>query len=285
MNNSITIVECPRDAMQGWHRMIGTDEKVAYINQLLKVGFHTLDCVSFVSPKAIPQMADSAEVLAKIDWEHSKTRLLAIVANLKGAQAAVAFPQVAYLGFPFSISETFQQLNTNSSVSESWNRLKEMNALCNLHGKQLVVYISMGFGNPYGDLYDEEVIAEWLTKMEREGIRIVSLADTVGLASPEMVNRITQATISAFPGLEIGVHLHSLAEGFSEKLDAALLAGCHRFDGAINGIGGCPMAQNTLVGNMDTLRMIDFFEKKGLTTGINRQELDKAVQMARQIFE
>jgi hydroxymethylglutaryl-CoA lyase len=285
MIKNITIVECPRDAMQGWHRMIGTDEKVTYLNQLLKVGFHTLDCVSFVSPKAIPQMADSAEVLAKIDWKSSKTRLLAIVANLKGAQMAVGFNQITYLGFPFSISETFQKLNTNSSVTESWNRVKEINTLCKINGKQLVVYISMGFGNPYGDPYDEGVIAEWVAKMQQEGIRIVSLADTVGLASPEMVNRITKATINAFPDMEIGVHLHSAEEGFEGKIDAAFLGGCKRFDGAIKGIGGCPMAQNSLVGNMDTCRMIDYFEQKGMTTGLDMEALQKAVQMAEQIFE
>ena len=271
--------------MQGWHRMIETDEKVAYINQLLKVGFHTLDCVSFVSPKAIPQMADSAEVLAKINWEGTSTRLLAIVANLKGAQTAVGFRQITYLGFPFSISETFQKLNTNSTVAESWDRVKEINGLCKLNGKQLVVYISMGFGNPYGDPYDEAVIAGWIEKMQAEGITMVSLADTVGVASSEMVNRITQSTISAFPDMEIGVHLHSSAEGFSDKMAAAVLAGCKRFDGAIKGIGGCPMAQNSLVGNMDTCRMIDFLDQKALPTGLDMEELEKAVQMAAQIFE
>lgn len=285
MTTNIKIIECPRDAMQGWHRMIGTDEKVAYINQLLKVGFHTLDCVSFVSPKAIPQMADSAEVLAKINWEGSSTRLLAIVANLKGAQTAVGFRQISYLGFPFSISETFQKLNTNSTVAESWARVKEINRLCNLNEKQLVVYISMGFGNPYGDPYNEAVIAGWIEKMQEEGISIVSLADTVGVASPEMVNRITHSTISAFPEMEIGVHLHSPAEGFADKMAAAVLAGCKRFDGAIKGIGGCPMAQNSLVGNMDTCRMIDFLDQKGLPTGLDMEALEKAVQMAAQIFE
>lgn len=285
MSTNIKIIECPRDAMQGWHRLIGTAEKINYLNQLLKVGFHTLDCVSFVSPKAIPQMADSAEVLAGIDCTASKTKLLAIVANLKGAQAAVGFNQITYLGFPFSISEKFQQLNTNSSITESWERVKEINQLCKTIGKQLVIYISMGFGNPYGDPYNEEVIAEWITKMQQNGIRTVSLADTVGLATPEMIHNITKATIHSFPGMEIGVHLHSSAEGFSEKMDAAFLAGCTRFDGAINGIGGCPMAQNSLVGNMDTCRITDFFEHKGITTGLDLVQLEKAVQMAGQIFE
>jgi hydroxymethylglutaryl-CoA lyase len=271
--------------MQGWQRLIGTAEKINYLNQLLKVGFHTLDCVSFVSPKAIPQMADSAEVLAGIDFTASKTKLLAIVANLKGAQAAVGFSQITYLGFPFSISEKFQQLNTNSSISESWERVKEINQLCKTNGKQLVVYISMGFGNPYSDPYNEEVIAEWIAKMQQEGIRTVSLADTVGLATPEMIHNITKATIHSFPGMEIGVHLHSSAEGFSEKMDAAYLAGCTRYDGAINGIGGCPMAQNSLVGNMDTCRISDFFEQKGITTGLDLVQLEKAVQMAGQIFQ
>lgn len=285
MTTNIKIIECPRDAMQGWHRMIGTEEKINYLNQLLQVGFDTLDCVSFVSPKAIPQMADSAVVLAGIDWKESKTKLLAIVANLKGAQAAVDFNQITYLGFPFSISEKFQQLNTNSSITESWERVKEINQLCKTNGKQLVVYISMGFGNPYGDRYNEEVIAEWIMNMQQEGIQIVSLADTVGLATPEMIHNITKATIHSFPGMEIGVHLHSAAEGFSEKMDAAFLAGCTRYDGAINGIGGCPMAQNSLVGNMDTRRINEFFHQKGINTDLDPVQLEKAVQLAGQIFE
>lgn len=285
MIDTIKIVECPRDAMQGWSKMIATDKKVAYLNQLLKAGFHTLDCVSFVSPKAIPQMADSAEVLRHLDISGSKTRLLAIVANVKGASAAVDFEQISFLGFPFSISETFQQLNTNSSIEESWSRVREINELCRLHGKELVVYISMGFGNPYGDPYDEGVIGFWVEKMQQEGIGIISLADTVGLASPTMVGRITQATLNAFPGMEIGVHLHSTAEGFMEKMEAATAAGCKRFDGALKGIGGCPMAKNELVGNMDTIRMADFFEKKGMYTGIDAAELEIAAAMAAQIFE
>lgn len=285
MIDTIKIIECPRDAMQGWSKMIGTAQKVAYLNQLLKVGFHTLDCVSFVSPKAIPQMADSAEVLEQIDWKSTHSRLLAIVANVKGAASAVNFEQISCLGFPFSISETFQQLNTNSSIEVSWTRVREINDLCLKHGKEMVVYLSMGFGNPYGDPYDEEVIGRWVEKMQQEGIGIISLADTVGLATPSMVGRITKATIDAFPEIEIGVHLHSTAMGFMEKMDAATEAGCRRFDGALKGIGGCPMAKNELVGNMDTIRMVEYFEQKGIATGVNSGELAVAISMASQIFE
>ncbi len=270
--------------MQGWHRLIGTAEKVAYLNGLLQVGFHTLDCVSFVSPKAIPQMADSAAVLQQINRNTDNTPLLAIVANLKGAQAAVAFPQLTYLGFPFSISETFQQLNSNSAIAESWTRVQDIQQLCIQHGKKLVVYLSMGFGNPYGDPYSETVIAHWVTLMKNQGIGIVSLADTVGLATPESVYSITKATLEAFPDLEIGVHLHSHPEGFAGKMDAALSAGCRRFDGAINGIGGCPMAQNSLVGNMDTRRMVEYCEEKGYPTGVDLKALEKVTEMAAGIF-
>ncbi len=278
------IVECPRDAMQGWPIMIPARQKINYLNQLLKVGFDTLDCVSFVSPKAIPQMADSTEVLDGLQLHGSKTKLLGIVANTRGADTAVQFPQLTYLGYPFSISETFQQLNTNSSIRESWDRVQSIQEICVRNNKQLVVYISMGFGNPYGDVYNEEVIAGWVEKLEGIGVGIVSLADTVGLATPDMVQRISKATIQSFPAIEIGVHLHTTTTGIAEKLDAAILAGCTRFDGALKGIGGCPMANNPLVGNMDTQRMIEHFEEKGMPASINMEELQTAIQIAGEIF-
>jgi hydroxymethylglutaryl-CoA lyase len=270
--------------MQGWGRMISTKEKVNYLQALLSVGFHTLDCVSFVSPKAIPQMADSAEVLQQLDLTDTTSKLLAIVANVKGAETAVTFETISYLGYPFSISETFQQLNANSTIEESWERLMQIQERCLQHNKKLVVYISMGFGNPYGDPYDATIIGYWIEKMQQLGIKIISLADTVGLASASLVNKVTKATVDGFSHLEIGVHLHSTSAGFSEKLDAALLAGCTRIDGALKGIGGCPMAQNDLVGNMDTERITAYLSSKGYETGLNKQALMKAVLMAENVF-
>jgi hydroxymethylglutaryl-CoA lyase len=284
MNKKITIVECPRDAMQGWVRMIPPQEKVDYLQALLKVGFHTIDCVSFVSPKAIPQMADSAEVLQQLDLTDTTSKLLAIVANVKGAATAVTFESISYIGYPFSISETFQQLNANSSIAESWERLMQIQELCVLHNKKLVVYISMGFGNPYGDAYDATVIGFWIEKMQQSGIEIISLADTVGIASASMVHKITKVTIDAFPNLEIGVHLHSTSAGFLEKLEAALQAGCTRIDGALKGIGGCPMAQNDLVGNMDTERIEAYLSTKGYDTGLSKNALMEAVLLAGNVF-
>jgi hydroxymethylglutaryl-CoA lyase len=270
--------------MQGWQNLIPAAQKIAYLNQLLRVGFDTLDCASFVSPKAIPQMADSAEVLNGLELNDSDTKLLAIVANARGAEAAVQFQQLTYLGYPFSLSETFQKLNTNSTIAESWDRVQAIQEICVQYNKQMVVYLSMGFGNPYGDLYNAEVIATWVEKLSTIGIAIVSLADTVGLATADMVQSVTSATIQSFPQMEIGVHLHTTAEGFTEKLDAAMLAGCTRFDGALKGIGGCPMANNPLVGNMDTQLMIEHFDQKDGVRSINKQELYTAIKMAGEIF-
>lgn len=284
MGVAIKIIECPRDAMQGWPKPISTADKVHYLNQLLQVGFDTLDCVSFVSPKAIPQMADSAEVLRQLDMANTKSKLLAIVANVKGAEMAVGFDSISYLGFPFSISQTFQQLNTNSSIEESWERVQKIQSLCVANGKNLVVYISMGFGNPYGDPYNADLIAHWVQKMEAEGINIVSLADTVGLATSSQIYNITRATVDAFPQLTVGVHLHSTSSGFLEKMEAALLAGCTRFDGAMKGIGGCPMANNELVGNMDTERIIDYLESKGHNLGFNKEALAVSGFIASKLF-
>jgi hydroxymethylglutaryl-CoA lyase len=280
----VKLVECPRDAMQGWPQFIPTEKKIDYLNGLLKVGFHTLDFGSFVSPKAIPQMSDTKEVIAKLQPGNSGTKLLAIVANERGAQDAVIFDQVSCLGFPFSVSETFQQRNTNSSMADSLDRVAEIQNLCIKNRKELVVYISMGFGNPYGDVYNEEIVFEWVNKMVDLDIKIISLADTVGLATPEQVSKITRYLVDSLPGTEIGVHLHSTAANWKAKTTAALEAGCFRFDGALKGIGGCPMADDVLVGNMDTELMIPYFEELNLLPGLNREALAKCSRMASEIF-
>jgi hydroxymethylglutaryl-CoA lyase len=280
----VKLVECPRDAMQGWPQFIPTEKKIDYLNELLKVGFHTLDFGSFVSPKAIPQMSDTKEVIAKLQPGNSGTKLLAIVANERGAQDAVIFDQVSCLGFPFSVSETFQQRNTNSSMADSLDRVAEIQNLCIKSRKELVVYISMGFGNPYGDVYNEEIVFEWVNKMVDLDIKIISLADTVGLATPEQVSKITRYLVDSLPGTEIGVHLHSTAANWKAKTTAALEAGCFRFDGALKGIGGCPMADDVLVGNMDTELMIPYFEELNLLPGLNREALAKCSRMASEIF-
>lgn len=280
----IKIVECPRDAMQGWPHFIPTDKKIAYINQLLKVGFDTLDVGSFVSPKAIPQMADTKEVLQGLQLQHSNTRLLTIIANKRGAEEAVTFDEISYLGFPFSISETFQQRNTNSTIAKSFELVSEIQNLCIKNNKELVIYISMGFGNPYGDAYDESIVFEWVHKMAALGIKIISLADTVGLASKEQINIVTKYVINSLPGVETGVHLHSAPHNREEKLLAALEAGCYRFDAAIKGIGGCPMAGDDLVGNMDTEVMINFFKKEGYSIDVDMAVLKNCSSIASTIF-
>ena len=280
----ITLVECPRDAMQGWKHFIPTEKKAAYINHLLRAGFNTIDFGSFVSPKAIPQMADTKEVMAKLETDGNDAKLLAIIANLRGAEEAVQYPEISFLGFPFSISESFQLRNTNSTIKESLGRLEDIQNACTKAGKQLVIYLSMAFGNPYGDEYNEEILLQWAEEMVNRDIKIISLADTVGLASAEQVYRAVNTLIPKYPGTEIGVHLHSTAANWREKLEAAVNAGCTRFDGAVNGIGGCPMADDELVGNMNTGWMIDYFESCGIPTGINRDVFSECVQMADEIF-
>jgi hydroxymethylglutaryl-CoA lyase len=281
---TVSLIECPRDAMQGWKHFIPTEKKIEYINSLLKVGFDTIDFGSFVSPKAIPQMKDTKEVITKLEILNSKSKLLAIVANMRGAEEASVFDEITYLGFPFSISETFQQRNTNSSISESLGRVEEIQNLCMKTGKQLVIYISMGFGNPYGDVYSEEIVFNWVNKMAAMDIEIISLADTVGVAEPQQVYSMTKYLIDSLPGTEIGVHLHSTPANWKEKLEAAVKAGCKRFDGALKGIGGCPMADDELVGNMNTELMIDYFEQNNLITGLDKDALDKSLQLATEIF-
>lgn len=270
--------------MQGWAHFIPTDQKIKYLNALLTVGFDTLDFGSFVSPKAIPQMADTSAVIPKLDLSTTKTRLLAIVANVRGAEEAVQYDEITYLGFPFSVSPTFQQRNTNSTIEESLTRVEAIQQLCLSRNKQLVIYISMAFGNPYGDAYNEEVVYTWIKKMSELGIGIVSLADTVGVATPQQVSQMTKYVVSSFPQFETGVHLHSAPANREAKIDAALQAGCRRFDGALNGIGGCPMADDELVGNMDTVQMIHLFREKELVTGINEAALEQCVQIANSIF-
>jgi len=281
---NIKLIECPRDAMQGWPHFIPTEKKTDYINELLKVGFDTIDFGSFVSPKAIPQMADTAAVLKGLHVEKDKTKLLAIVANLRGATDAVVYDEITYLGFPFSISETFQQRNTNSSMLSSFDVVSEIQNLCIKNQKQLVVYISMGFGNPYGDEYNESIVMHWVEKMIELDIKIVSLADTVGLAKPEQVSSVLNKIIPAFPATEIGVHLHSAPHDRILKLHAALDAGCTRFDAAIRGIGGCPMAGDDLVGNMDTEVMITAFKNAGLQVDLDQEQLANCSYLTAEIF-
>lgn len=286
MNNlPVRLIECPRDAMQGWKTVIPAEKKIAYINSLLQVGFDTIDFGSFVSPKAVPQMADTIDVLKGLKRKDSKSKLLSIIANYRGAEIASSFEEISYLGFPFSVSETFQQRNTNSSVAESVERVGDIQNLCVKTGKQLVVYISMGFGNPYGDLYNEEIVFEWVNRLVGMDIGIISLADTVGIATPEQVYDITSYLVESLPGTEIGVHLHSTAENWQEKLEAAVNAGCKRFDGALKGIGGCPMSGSELVGNMNTEWMISYFEGRNMLANLNKDALQESIRLANEIFK
>jgi len=285
MSNQIHLVECPRDAMQGWKTFIPTSKKIEYINALLKVGFDTIDFGSFVSPKAIPQMADTKEVISQLSIVSNKTKLLAIVANIRGAEEAAVFDEITYLGFPFSISPTFQKRNANSTNEESLIRVGEIQNLCIKNKKEMVVYISMGFGNPYGDLYNEEIVLQWVDKLIDRGIKIISLADTVGLVQPEQVSSILNFLIPKYHEINFGVHLHSTATNWKQKIDAALQAGCNRFDGALKGIGGCPMAGDDLVGNMDTELMIKYFEEKKLLSKIDVNALQDALRIANEIFK
>ena len=283
---SINLIECPRDAMQGWKTFIPTEKKIEYLQALLQVGFHTLDFGSFVSAKAIPQLADTAEVLKglKSNPVKTNTKLLAIIANVRGAEEAAVYEEISYLGFPFSVSETFQQRNTNSSIEQSLERVKEIQRICEQTNKQLVIYISMGFGNPYGDPYSAEIVFDWVNRIAGLGVNIISLADTVGLATPEQVAKMTSYVINKLPQHEIGVHLHSSLENREAKIQAAWLAGCRRFDGALKGIGGCPMANDDLVGNIDTEWLISFFEQYDKMPGLNKTALAKSLTLANDIF-
>lgn len=278
------IIECPRDAMQGIKDFIPTELKASYINKLLKVGFDTIDFGSFVSPKAIPQMKDTADVLRLLDLSSTSSKLLAIVANTRGAEEAVEHEEITYLGFPFSISETFQQRNTNKSVIEALNTLNEIQDLCLKHNKQLVSYISMGFGNPYGDPYDVDIVGKFTDILSTMGVTIISLADTIGVSNRENITYLYQNLIKQYPKIEFGAHLHSNPATALEKIDAAYNAGCRRFDGAVNGFGGCPMAKDDLVGNIATEKIVSHLEKKNPELGLNMQAFEEALDAAPSIF-
>jgi hydroxymethylglutaryl-CoA lyase len=280
----VKLVECPRDAMQGWPHIIPTEKKIAYLDELLKVGFDSLDFGSFVSAKAIPQMADTKKVIANINPSDSKTRLLAIAANTRGAAEASTYSHIKDIGFPFSISETFQKRNTNSSIKTSLMTVLDMLEICRQKDKRLIVYISMAFGNPYGDEWSTEIAMGWIRQLVKMGVKVISLADTVGVASPVQVQELTKSLIKEFPMIESGVHLHSRKENSIEKLDAAFSAGCRRFDGALNGIGGCPMAGDELVGNMDSLIMIEYFRNKKALPALDESALENCRQLASEIF-
>lgn len=280
----IQLVECPRDAMQGIPDFIDTAIKAAYINQLLEVGFHTLDFGSFVSPKAIPQMRDTAEVLEMLDLHKAKSKLLAIVANVRGAEDALHFQEIDFLGFPLSVSETFQQRNTNASIAEALKTVEVLQNLCEAKGKKQVVYLSMGFGNPYGDPYSPELVAEFVEKLAQLNIETVSLSDTVGVATPELITKLFEVQTQAFPQITFGAHLHSRPDSIEEKVMAALKGGCHRFDGALKGYGGCPMAKDDLVGNMATEVMVETLEKEGYDLGLNKSELTESLKLAQFVF-
>ena len=280
----IKIIECPRDAMQGWANLIPTEKKIKYLNQLLKVGFDTLDFGSFVSPKAIPQMADTALVYDALDLENTKTKLLAIIANARGAETAVSFEKIKYLGFPFSISETFQQRNTNSSIAEAFKTVETIQNLCQKSDKQLVVYFSMGFGNPYGDAFSTEIVAKWAEKMNKIGIKIIALSDTVGVANNHTITQLFTSLIPQYPNIEFGAHFHATNDTWRMKIESAYQAGCYRFDGAIGGFGGCPMAEDELVGNINTQNMIQYFENQGVSLDLDKGEFRKSVEISKNIF-
>lgn len=278
------IIECPRDAMQGIAQFIPTETKVAYINQLLQVGFDTIDFGSFVSPKAIPQMRDTAEVLEQLNLESSRSKLLAIVANTRGAEDAAKHPQIAYLGFPLSVSETFQQRNTNKTIAEAMQQLAEIQNICQKSGKTLVTYISMGFGNPYNDPWNVETVIPFVQALDKLGVQVVSLADTIGVADPENITYLFKHLIPAFGHIEFGAHLHTTPATWQEKVAVAYEAGCKRFDGALRGYGGCPMAKDELVGNMATENLIGFFENKGVNLSLDRNALQAALAASGPVF-
>ena len=278
------LIECPRDAMQGLDEFIATDKKAEYINQLLKVGFDTIDFGSFVSPKAIPQLRDTVDVLKKLDLSATTSKLLAIVANTRGAEDAVKFAEIDYLGFPLSISETFQQRNTNKSIAEAMNTVAEIQNLCKKNNKVLVTYISMGFGNPYGDPYDVSIVEKFTTDLAALEIEVISLADTIGVSQPDQIKYLFGTLVPKFSKVEFGGHLHSNPSKAIEKIEAAFLSGCQRFDGAIKGFGGCPMAEDELVGNLATETILSYLSSKNALPNLNQNEFAKALIMADAVF-
>jgi hydroxymethylglutaryl-CoA lyase len=280
----IKLIECPRDAMQGIKPFISTATKAAYLNRLLRVGFDTLDFGSFVSPKAIPQMRDTSEVLSLLDFEGVSTRLLAIVANARGAESAAAFQRIDYLGYPFSVSETFQLRNTNATIADSLERVAEIQEICQESGKQLVVYLSMGFGNPYGDPWNVETVQRWVGRLAEMGVGIFQLSDTIGVATPASIAYLFGQLLPQYPDLEIGAHFHTQPHNWEEKIATAYQHGCRRFDGALRGYGGCPMARDTLTGNMPTENMIGYLDEQGVCPELDREVLREAMDMAAEIF-
>jgi hydroxymethylglutaryl-CoA lyase len=284
MKPTLKIIECPRDAMQGLKDIIPTQKKIDYINSLLKVGFDTIDFGSFVSPTKMPQMADTEKVLAGLDLTNTSSKLLAITLNKQGAENAVKFKEIDYLGYPFSVSETFQLRNTNKSILESIQLVKEMLDLCEANNKNLVVYISMCFGNPYGDSYNYEIVYYWINELVKLGVKTISLSDTVGVATNDSISSLFSILINKFPNIEIGAHFHTRYETGIEKIEAAYNAGCRRFDGAIKGFGGCPMAKDDLVGNLPTEQLIDYFHSKNIALNINKKLFDLSFEKSGTIF-
>jgi len=284
MDKSLKIIECPRDAMQGIDKFIATEKKVEYLNKLLRVGFDSLDFGSFVSPKAVPQMKDTASIVPQLELSGSDTKLLAIIANVRGAQEAVAFDQIHYLGYPMSISETFQYKNTNKSTVQSLEELSEISELCKQKKKELVVYISMGFGNPYEDQYSTDIVMQFAGILVSLGASVISLADTVGLATPGEISQLFKSVKAISDDVEWGVHLHAAPQDAKAKIEAAINAGCLRIDGAILGYGGCPMADNDLVGNINTRTIIDVANSLGLNTNLNQQRFNEGELLASTIF-
>ena len=282
---NVKLIECPRDAMQGIKsHFISTDKKALYINSLLKVGFDTIDFGSFVSPKAIPQMRDTAEVLAKLDLTKTNSKLLAIIANTRGANDAVKFKEIDYLGYPFSISENFQMRNTHKTIAESIKTLDDILNLADKHNKEVVAYLSMGFGNPYGDPWNVEIVGEWTEKLSNMGVKILSLSDTIGSSTPDVISYLFSNLIPKYPKIEFGAHLHTTPDKWHEKVDAAYKAGCNRFDGAIKGYGGCPMAKDELTGNMPTEKLVSYFTAQKADTNIKPISFESAYNKALEVF-
>jgi hydroxymethylglutaryl-CoA lyase len=284
MPSAIQITECPRDAMQGIHEFIPTDIKAEYINKLLQIGFDTIDFGSFVSPKAIPQMQDTTEVLKKLDLSNTKSKLLAIIANYRGAEDASKYEEITYLGFPFSISEIFQKRNTNTSIAEAFETVKRINTLCNATGKTLLVYLSMGFGNPYGDDWSKELVLDWAQKLAAEGVNYVSLADTIGIAEPGQISELYGLLSANLKNITLGVHLHSTTNTWHGKVEAAYQSGCTRFDTALKGYGGCPMAKDDLTGNIATENVIGYLQQQGVDLGLDMVKFGEAMEYSGRVF-
>jgi len=280
----VKIIECPRDAMQGIKAFIPTQTKVDYIQSLLRVGFDTIDFGSFVSPKAIPQMVDTAEVLSRLDLSQTRSKLLAIIANTQGAESASKHKEIKYLGYPFSISENFQMRNTHKTIAESLVTLQEILDIANATDKEVVAYLSMGFGNPYGDPWNVEIVGEWTEKLSNMGVKILSLSDTVGSSTPEVIEYLFSNLIPKYEHIEFGAHLHTTPDKWFEKIDAAYKSGCRRFDGAIQGFGGCPMAKDDLTGNMPTEKMLSYFTTQKASTQTSPMSFESAYNEATKIF-